>query len=122
MFTDYGLPEPRFETIPGGFAVTVFANTEKYLISSSNVTSQPVSDSVNDVTENVTENVTDNRSKLLLKLIKGDSGISTTTLAHKLGVTRMTIARDIQILKTKGIIKRIGPDKGGHWEVGEERK
>jgi hypothetical protein len=25
MFVDYGLPQPTFETIPGGFAVTVFA-------------------------------------------------------------------------------------------------
>ena len=113
MFTDYGLPEPHFEIIPGGFAVTVFANTDKDPNSSINIASQPVSDSAN----NVTDNVTDNRSKLLIKLIKEDNGISTTTLAHKLGVTRMTVARDIEILKTKGIINRIGPDKGGHWEI-----
>ncbi len=29
MFVDYGLPQPTFETIPGGFAVTVFANKKE---------------------------------------------------------------------------------------------
>jgi ATP-dependent DNA helicase RecG len=55
--------------------------------------------------------------KLLINLIKENNKISTTTLARLLGVTRMTIARDIEILKKKGLLVRIGPAKGGHWEL-----
>jgi predicted HTH transcriptional regulator len=28
-----------------------------------------------------------------------------------------TIIRDIEKLKKIGVIKRIGPDKGGYWEI-----
>jgi len=31
-----------------------------------------------------------------------------------------SILRHISVLKEKGIIKRIGPAKGGHWEVIEK--
>jgi len=31
----------------------------------------------------------------------------------------MTIARNVDNLKRKGILKRIGPAKGGHWEITE---
>jgi predicted HTH transcriptional regulator len=29
----------------------------------------------------------------------------------------MTIARDAEKLKAKGLIERIGPDQGGYWKV-----
>lgn len=61
MFVDYGLKQPSFEIIPGGFAVTVFAAN-------------------NVVKENVTENVTENRILTLLKLIRGNNKISTQNL------------------------------------------
>jgi predicted HTH transcriptional regulator len=38
-------------------------------------------------------------------------------MAKKLGVTRRTIARDIEELKSKGFIERIGSDKTGHWQI-----
>ena len=43
--------------------------------------------------------------------------ITTARLAKILGVSRMTIARDIESLKQKNIIQRIGSPKGGHWKV-----
>jgi len=38
-------------------------------------------------------------------------------LARRLSVVRMTVYRDIDKLKTKGLIERIWPDKGGYWRV-----
>ena len=32
------------------------------------------------------------------------------------------IAKQMQQLQASGIIKRIGPDKGGHWEILSEGK
>ena len=29
----------------------------------------------------------------------------------------MTIYRDIEKMKKNGIVKRIGPDKGGYWKI-----
>ena len=67
--------------------------------------------------ENVTENVTEKRLKQLLAYIRENPKITTTALAKMLSVTRMTAHRDLEKLKDLGLIKRVGPDKGGHWEV-----
>ena len=91
FFKKVQLPVPEFRNISDGFMVTVF--------------------------ENVTENVTEKRVAALLKMIQNDSKISTTELANLLEVTRRTIARDIDNLKLKGILRRIGSAKGGHWEI-----
>jgi ATP-dependent DNA helicase RecG len=106
MFVDYGLKQPLFEIIPGGFAATVFAHN--------NDTFENVTENV---TENITENVTENRLQSLLKQIEENNKISTQRLAHALGVTRMTVARDIEYLKGKEILERIGPDKVGYWKI-----
>ena len=34
-----------------------------------------------------------------------------------LGVDRSTITRNIAVLKEKGVIRRVGEDKNGYWEV-----
>ena len=98
-FTEENLPSPEFKNISDGFMVTVFSG--KHFSFS----------------ENVTENVTEKRKIAIFNLIKDDNKISTTQIAKKLNVARRTIARDINLLKNNGIIKRIGPDKGGYWEV-----
>ena len=41
-------------------------------------------------------------------------------LAEQLKLNVRGIAKHIKNLQNEGIIKRIGPDKGGHWEVVEE--
>jgi ATP-dependent DNA helicase RecG len=38
-------------------------------------------------------------------------------MAEIIGVSRQSIAKHIAKLKEQGVIRRIGPDKGGHWEV-----
>ncbi len=55
--------------------------------------------------------------KSLQKIFEGDPYISTTKAAELLGVSRQTIAVQIAKLKAQGRLRRIGPDKGGHWEV-----
>ena len=42
---------------------------------------------------------------------------TSASLAFYLGVNERTIRRDLQVLQKQGIIRRVGPDKGGHWEV-----
>ena len=70
-----------------------------------------------DAGENVTENVTENRIQLIIDVIKQNNQISIDELALKLNVTRRTIIRDIEKLRKQNLLKRVGPDKGGHWEV-----
>ncbi|MBR0118084.1 MAG: winged helix-turn-helix transcriptional regulator, partial [Prevotella sp.] len=73
---------------------------------------------------NTTENVTDasqktsqKTSQKIIDLIKEDPYISTSKMAEIIGVDRRNIARNIKKLQEQGIVRRVGPDKGGFWEV-----
>jgi predicted HTH transcriptional regulator len=50
-------------------------------------------------------------------LIQENNKISTSEIANKLNVTRRTIARDNENLKKSSIIRRIGSDKYGYWQI-----
>jgi len=67
--------------------------------------------------DNVPENVPENRDNLILEFIKQKETISMEELAEKLNVNIKTIKRDLQKLKQKKLLQRIGPAKGGHWEI-----
>ena len=82
------------------------------------------------VTVNVTEkvNATENviyvsqktsqkTSQKIIDLIKEDPYISTSKKAEIIGVDRRSIARNIKKLQEQGVVRRVGPDKGGFWEV-----
>jgi ATP-dependent DNA helicase RecG len=69
-----------------------------------------------DFTENFTENFTE-RQIAVLDLINKNPSITTTELSGRLNVTRRTIMSDIDKCKSAGILRRVGPDRGGHWEV-----
>ena len=43
--------------------------------------------------------------------------IATQELAEMLGISRRAVAKHIAALQAGRRILRIGPDKGGHWEV-----
>jgi ATP-dependent DNA helicase RecG len=63
------------------------------------------------------ENVTENKEKEIIDLINKNNHISTAEIAEKLSVTRITVHRYLEKLKSKGLIERVGADKGGYWSV-----
>jgi ATP-dependent DNA helicase RecG len=38
-------------------------------------------------------------------------------MSKLIGIRADTIRVNLQLLKKKGLIERIGPDKGGYWEI-----
>ena len=48
--------------------------------------------------------------------------ITQQQLVKTTGLSRRGIEWQLNQLKAKGIIRRIGPDKGGRWEVVEQRQ
>ena len=56
----------------------------------------------------------------ILDLIRENPYVTTKEMADSIGIIRRTVAKHIKSLQEKGIIKRIGPDKGGYWEVVEK--
>ena len=56
----------------------------------------------------------------IIQAIKEDSNVSTSGLSELLGISSKGVEWQLKQLKDKGIIRRVGPDKGGHWEVVEK--
>ena len=53
----------------------------------------------------------------IIELIREDADITTQKMADNIGISRRAVAKAIAKLQAEGIIRRVGPDKGGHWEV-----
>ena len=53
----------------------------------------------------------------ILGWVRKQSDISFQELAKKLGKSESAVKRAIRKLREAGRLRRIGPDKGGHWEV-----
>jgi ATP-dependent DNA helicase RecG len=56
----------------------------------------------------------------VLAEIKSDPKISIKGLSDKLGIYPSAIQKHIVKLKQRGVLRRVGPAKGGHWEVVEK--
>ena len=53
----------------------------------------------------------------ILELIEGNPQITTQEMANFIGIDIRNIHRNIKKLQEQGVIRRVSPDKGGHWEV-----
>ena len=49
--------------------------------------------------------------------IKENPRITTVELSESIGLSIGGIEKNLRSLKADGIIRRIGPDKGGYWEI-----
>lgn len=71
---------------------------------------------VEGLAEGLVERLAENQKKML-KLMKANPAISKKELSLKIGISTTAIDKNISSLKTKGLLLRIGPDRGGHWEL-----
>lgn len=85
-----------------------------------NAENQQHTESINgNVVENVVETMATKRQKAIFNFIKMNNQISANEISDLLKTNMRTIQRDIQQLKEKGIIERIGGDRGGSWKIKE---
>lgn len=110
-FTAAKLPVPIFTSHCGGVLTTVMRP-----IADRGIESGEKPDEGNH-TENHTENHTVNTCNTILEIIGNDPYVTIARLCALTGKSRPTINEHIANLKAKNRIRRIGPDKGGHWEV-----
>ena len=68
------------------------------------------------IKEKVQESLSKNQQSIIA-LMKENPQISTREIAAMLGLSQMTIIKHTNGLKAAGLIKRVGPIKGGRWEV-----
>ena len=69
-----------------------------------------------DVTKDVTKELSE-RQKLILKMIEDDAYVTVVDMSQKTGVVTRTIKRDLEYLRSQGIIAREGGRKEGHWVI-----
>ncbi|MBU4479200.1 MAG: putative DNA binding domain-containing protein [Candidatus Omnitrophica bacterium] len=106
-----GLPEPEFREEFGGFSV-YFRKPPQ-----GEKRGERVGDKVGErVGDKVGEKISFNQRKII-EFIKKDASISARELAGLIGISQRKIEENIAKLKAKGILERMGPDKGGAWRV-----
>ena len=60
---------------------------------------------------------THHSAKKILELIKENPYIQRKELVSRLGIHESSVKRRLVSLQEKGIIRHVGPNKGGYWEV-----
>ena len=98
MLNAEGLPKPLFEESGGHFRI-IFKRPK-----------------ITEEAEKVTEKVTENQRQII-DLIQQNRFITVVELAGKIKISRKSILENISKLKEKGILSRVGADKGGYWEI-----
>jgi ATP-dependent DNA helicase RecG len=53
----------------------------------------------------------------IVKAMKDDPKVTVVRLAKLIGMSTTAVEKNIEYLKSHGHVKRLGPAKGGHWEV-----
>lgn len=98
-FEGAGLPMPMVENFCGGVRVTL---QRKNVVESA--------------LKNVEKNVEKSVEKVW-RLMKENPYITTKQIAENIGLTIRGVEENIKKLKKSNRIRRVGGDKGGHWEV-----
>ena len=70
-----------------------------------------------DTSVQVTEKTSEKTSEKIIAEMRQNPEVTIAELSTLVGVTGRSIERNIQTLQNKGRVRRVGPDKGGHWEV-----
>lgn len=108
-----GLPELKEDDIFRAY-IPLTENAKEHAIE---YQSDRVNDHVNDrVNDRVSGYIADKELKII-RLIEENARITHNEMANKLGVSEKTVRRSTQKLKEKGIIRRVGADKNGFWEI-----
>ena len=53
----------------------------------------------------------------ILDMILRNSKVTSILMAESLGINRSAVSKHLKKMQKDGIIRRVGPDKGGHWEI-----
>ena len=112
-FASEKLQFPKFEQVRGGMLATI---PRERFVTINNGTSQKSGQE----TESGTESGTENTKDKIIQLILSNPQITSRAIAKELDMALSGIAKHLHNLQATGRIRRVGPQKGGHWEVIEK--
>jgi len=64
-----------------------------------------------------TKNAKPSSRELILSLLREHPYMSAKDLSEQIGISPKGVEKNLKILKENGALNRVGPDKGGRWEV-----
>lgn len=102
---------PLFKSTTSNFATTIFRlkdNGDDGRVDGGDVTKDVLKDVLKELSE---------RQRVILAMIASDVRITIENLSGKMSVNERTIRRDLSDLQEKGLLKRVGGRKDGHWVV-----
>ena len=122
-FQAEGLTPPRFSVEQGG--VTVIIPREKFqAVNLGNVTefnqfnqSTCSEKSSEKSSEKGSEKGSENNRDRIVREMKENPGVTINELASMLSISDRAVSKHIKKLQEAGIVKRVGADRGGSWEV-----
>lgn len=133
-FIAAGLPKPTIESIQGGVLVTFQRNnvnlkmTDGTLINSQNDSQTGVETKEDKHSENIVESIVESIVEKLptmrgriLKIVWKNPYASAQSISEEVGIAPRNVQEHLRKLQQQGIIRRVGPDKGGHWEIINEK-
>ena len=92
--------------------LTLFVQTDDIL-------QEPTGETRGETMEKGSEKSSEKSSEKIIDIIKQSPKISAKEISIVLGISSRGVEKQIKNLREQGILRRIGPDKGGHWEVVE---
>lgn len=117
-----GLPKIRHAWESLGYTVTLTESFEPYDQSVLEVTriaapAQEVAQGAEEMSGKMSVKVSGKMSGKILDLLASEPRTTIPELAVSLGVASRTIERNLGSLQESGRLRRVGPAKGGHWDV-----
>ncbi len=115
---DYGLKKPEYYQ-DEDFRVVIWRQT-KDSIPNQNVVKADEEGVVDQILEEDNKQKSSQKSsQKIFDLVKENDNITINELSCALQISDRAVKKNIALLKAAGRLRRIGPDKGGYWEVVE---
>ena len=81
--------------------------------------SEKVPNSKDEITPSAENDDGEKSREKIINIIRNNPTVTQLELSNMLRISPKAIEKHIKNLREDGIIRRVGPDKGGHWEVCE---
>jgi len=94
---DAGLKTPEFDT--NGFFRAIFHRSPEFSLATT------------------TQKKAQKSTQKILKILMQNGFVTRAALAQKTGLSDGGIKKQLEKMQKEGVLRRVGPDKGGHWEV-----
>ena len=72
---------------------------------------------VGDLGDKTTQKSREKSREKILRIITKNQNVTIAELSEEMGISIKAVEKHIKNLKNEKILRRVGPDKGGHWEV-----